>query len=93
MTSRSYVDPFLKQGFDGDRIRCGGLLGGLLILGSVAAAVPLLFVPIWVDVSSEALLKWSPLPGRPAPRVPPGAAFFFFFKRGLKTLKAFYSSS
>ena len=38
-------------------------------MGSVGAAVPLLFVPIWIDVPSEALLRWKPLPGRPAPLV------------------------
>lgn len=74
--SPEYVDPFLKQGFDGTRIRCGGCLGGLLILGSVASAVPLLFVPIWQDVSSEDLLRWKPLPGRPAPKV--SATLFHF---------------
>eukprot|EP00435_Cladocopium_sp_Y103_P023910 s501_g5.t2 len=62
-----YVDPFLKQGFDGDRIRCGGCLGGLLILGSVGSAVPLLFVPIWLNVPSTDLIRWKPLPGRPPP--------------------------
>ena len=64
-----YVDPFLKQGFDGDRIRCGGCLGGLLILGSVASAVPLLFVPIWINVPSTDLIRWKPLPGRPPPLI------------------------
>eukprot|EP00913_Durusdinium_trenchii_P007122 g6698.t1 len=48
----------------------------VLIAIADASAVPLLFVPIWQDVSSEDLLRWKPLPGRPAPKV--SATLFHF---------------